>query len=159
MVFCSKCGTEVAATAVFCGSCGTAITLAEAKPFQGAASSVIPAQEVSEAWNIKFALLEKAGGPKLPKARELAFGERTKVVFNVWGFLFGPFYYLAKGMWKKAIVLLALCIAAIVILEIILETMGVADSKITNFIAPAVFATRANIDFYKKIVLNDNGWW
>jgi len=158
MSFCSKCGADVAATAAFCGSCGTGIASAEAKPFQQG-SSAIPAQEVSEAWKVKFALLEKAGGPKLPKARELAFGERSKVVFNVWGFLFGPFYYLAKGMWKKAIVLLALCIAAIVILEMILEAMGVSNSKITNYIAPAVFATRANIDFYKKIILNDNGWW
>ena len=158
MAFCSKCGTELAAAAAFCGSCGTSTTAVKVKPSQGAASSNIPSQEVTDAWKEKFALLEKAGGPKLTKARELALGERTKVVFNVWGFLFGPFYYLAKGMWKKAIVLLALCVVAIVILSMILSAMGISDA-ITSFIAPAVFATRANVDYYKKMVLGDNGWW
>lgn len=161
MGFCSKCGTEVAATAAFCGSCGTSVSVAAVNPFQGATSS-ISTQELSEAWKAKFALLEKAGGPKLPKAGELAFGDRLKVVFNVWGFLFGPFYYLAKGMWKKAIVLLVLCVVGIVILELILESMGVSDAAanaFTTFIAPVIFAKRANIDYYKKLILGDNGWW
>lgn len=158
MAFCSKCGTALAAAVAFCGSCGTGTTAVEIKQSQGAASSNIPSQEATDAWKEKFALLEKAGGPKLTKTRDLAFGERTKVVFNVWGFLFGPFYYLAKGMWKKAIVLLALCVVAIVILSMILSAMGISDA-ITSFIAPAVFATRANVDYYKKVVLGDNGWW
>ncbi|MDP2852063.1 MAG: DUF2628 domain-containing protein, partial [Gallionella sp.] len=158
MAFCSNCGTEVAATAAFCGSCSTGMSVEETKPSQEATSSTTSVQKVSEAWKNKFALLEKAGGPKLPKVRELAFRERSKVVFNIWGFLFGPFYYLAKGMWKKAIVLFALCVTAIVVLAIILKAMGISDA-ITNFISPAVFAARANIDYYKKIILGENGWW
>jgi len=158
MAFCSNCGTEVVATAAFCPACGKGNAFVENKPTQGATSSTISAQEISDAWKKKFVLLEKAGGPKLPKYRELAFGDRIKAVFNVWGFLFGPFYYLAKGMWKKAIVLTVLCIAAIVIIEIILRDMKVSGA-ITNFIAPAIFASRANIDYYKKIILGENGWW
>jgi len=26
-------------------------------------------------------------------------------------------------------------------------------------VIPVIFATRANIDYYKKMVLGDNGWW
>jgi hypothetical protein len=159
MAFCSKCGAEVAATSAFCGSCGTGIPADNANPSKGAAFSNIPVQEASEAWKRKFALLEKAGGPKLPKAKELAFGERVKVVFNVLGFVFGPFYYLAKGMWKKAISLFSVCIVAIVILAIILDAMGMSDEIPIYLISSVVFATRANIDYYKKIVLGDNGWW
>jgi len=158
MAFCSNCGTEVVATAAFCPACGKGNAFVKNKPTQGATSSTISAQEISDAWKKKFALLEKAGGPKLPKASELAFGDRINAVFNVWGFLFGPFYYLAKGMWKKAIVLTILCIVAIVIIEMILRNMGISGT-ITNFIAPAIFATRANIDYYKKIMLGENGWW
>lgn len=158
MAYCLKCGSALIATTKFCGSCGTSIEVAEVNaPLESTLLS-IPTQELPEAWKVRFALLEKAGGPKLTKISELPFGERQKVIFNVWGFLFGPFYYLAKGMWKKAIVLIALCLAAIVILSMLLEAMAVS-SVITNFIAPAIFATRANVDYYKKIVLGENGWW
>lgn len=159
MAYCSKCGTAAEVTAVFCGSCGTGISVAEGKPFQEETSSTISAQEVlSEAWKKKFVLLEKAGGPKLPKANELTSSERRKLIFNIWGFLFGPFYYLAKGMWKKAILLFVLCVAAIIILDMILGAMGIPDA-ITALISPVLFATRANIDYYKKVMLGDNGWW
>lgn len=110
-------------------------------------------------WHEIFRLIETAGGPKMPKIKALPFGQRRKVVFNAWAFLFGPFYYLAKGMWKKGVVLFALSVAAIVIMELILDAIGMSRSNVSRFIAPAVFGTRANIDYYKQIVLGDKGWW
>lgn len=158
MAFCQKCGTEASAAAAFCGSCGTSIAVKNVAPSQSPTTNIPSDKDVSESWKKRFSILEKAGGPKLQKVRELGFVERRKLFFNIWGFLFGPFYYLAKGMWKKAIILTALAIAAVVVLELVLEAMGVG-SKITNFVAPAIFSTRANIDYYKKIVLDDNEWW
>jgi hypothetical protein len=46
----------------------------------------------------------------------------------------------------------------IVVLEAVCSAIGISD-KITNFVAAAVFGTRATIDYYKKVKLNDNGWW
>jgi len=162
MAFCSGCGTEVAADAAFCGSCGVGVGAAKvaamALPPELPKAAGVAAAEVSDGWKKTFGLIEKAGGPKLPQAKGLKFGERSRVIFNVWGFLFGPIYYLVKGMWKRAITLTALCVVAIIVLSLILEAMGASD-KITNLIAGAVFATRANVDFYKKMVLGDNGWW
>ena len=156
--FCTRCSAPIDGSAAFCGSCGTRVAGAAAtSTSKSAASSRDSAEQVSETWKRRFALLEKAGGPKLSKARELNFKERL-VLFNAWGFIFGPFYYLAKGMWKKAIVLFVLCVAAIVVLTLMLDAIGVS-AAITNFIAPVVFATRANIDYFKKVVLGDNGWW
>ena len=152
MAFCSKCGSAFSTAAAFCGACGTAASGSGEKP-----SNTESAAEVSDTWKQKFALIEKAGGPKLPKFSDLASGERAKAIFNIWGFLFGPFYYLAKGMWKKAIVLTLLVFAIILVLDMLLGDSRL--SIITNFIAPALFAVRANIDFYKKAVLADNGWW
>lgn len=158
MAFCSKCGTELVATAAFCRSCGTSITAAETKPSQGATFSTIPVvQELSADWKKTFALIEKAGGPKLPKFRELSPRE-TQISFNLWGFWLGPLYYLGKGMWKKAIVLFALCLPLVAITQIILKAIGVPE-YLAGFIVAGVFASRANIDYYKKVVLNDNGWW
>lgn len=156
MVFCRGCGKEIHETAPTCPSCG-------APQSAKAQSSTVTAlgnevESISDSWKVKFELLEKAGGVKLPNAKNLPLGERMKVVFNVWGFLFGPFYYLAKGMWKKAISLLGISVLIIVVLTAICQAMGISDA-ITNFVAGAIFATRANIDFYKKVKLGENGWW
>lgn len=158
MAFCSKCGAELAAVAAYCGGCGTGVSTTEDKLPNSASSPDISTQEISDAWKEKFALIEKAGGVKLPKAGELGFRERSKVTFNIWGFLFAPFYYLAKGMWKKAMVLTALSIVIVVVLDAIFGGIGIVD-LMTNLVAPVIFATRANIDFYKKSVLGDNNWW
>lgn len=115
-------------------------------------------QSIDPKWRLKFELMEKAGGPKFPRIKELSFGERMKVVFSIWGFLLGPFYYLAKGMWKKAISLTAVVFVLILLLEKILEAFDLPEA-ITSFIGPAIFATRANIDYYKKMILGENGWW
>ena len=89
----------------------------------------------------------------------MPFRDRMNVVANVFGVLFGPFYYLTKGMWKKAIVLTVLSIVVVVAADMVLDAMGIHDFMGLNFIASAIFGTRANIDYYKKMVLNDNGWW
>jgi len=94
----------------------------------------------------------------MPKARELSFGERRRLIFNIWGFVFGPFYYLAKGMWKKAITLSAVSAVLGFVLEVVVLALHWPDGFL-SFIAPAIFATRATVDYYKKMVLGDNGWW
>jgi hypothetical protein len=115
---------------------------------------------VSDAWRAKFFIFEKAGGVKLPRFKELAFGERMKIGFNILAFLFGPLYYIAKGMWKKGLVMFGICLAAVLLLSILLELAGLGRfADALGFGAGAVFAARANIDFYKKMVLNQNGWW
>lgn len=157
MVFCRGCAKEIHETALTCPNCGA--PQSALKPQVMAASSLgNELESLSDIWKTKFELLEKAGGVKLPNAKNLLFGERMKVVFNIWGFLFGPFYYFAKGMWKKAISLFGLSVLIIVILEVICKEFGISN-VITNFVAGAIFATRANIDYYKKVKLGDNNWW
>jgi hypothetical protein len=114
--------------------------------------------DLSKSWKKKFSIIEKAGGTKLPKVRELTFGELFLINLNFWAYLFGPFYYLAKGMWKKAVLLFGLCVIGAAVLDAILESNGMA-STITRFIAPAVFGVRANMDYYKKVMLGENRWW
>jgi hypothetical protein len=124
------------------------------------APSEIESLPVSNSWKQKFRLLEQAGGPKQPNLKALSFGERFKIAFNILAFLFGPFYYLAKGMWKKGLALFGACVAAIVVIGFALDLVGL--TKIANALgygAAAIFAVRANIDYYKKMVLGENGWW
>jgi hypothetical protein len=115
---------------------------------------------VSDAWKTKFKLMEKAGGVKMPQFKALTTGERMKLGFGILPFLFGPFYYLAKGMWKKAITLFLLCLVVILLIEIALEMAGLGRfGRSLTYGAGAVYAIRANIDYYKKMVLGQNGWW
>lgn len=106
-------------------------------------------------WSAVFGLIEKAGGPRLSGFNKISFYERGTIIFNVWAFFFGPLYYVVKGMWKKAIFGL---ICGFLIIFGLIEIIG-QDMAFTNFVIPAIFGTRANIDYYKKVVLNENGWF
>jgi len=117
--------------------------------------------KVSDRWKRRFRAMHKAGGPDLPNSKALSPEESKEIsVFNIPGFFFGPFYYLAKGMWRKAIVLTVLCLIGILLIDLVLTLVGLGKfTDVTRFIAPAVFATLANRDYYCKMVLHDNGWW
>jgi hypothetical protein len=158
MVFCRGCGKQIHETAPMCPGCGAPQRPAQARPAPEQPAAGQAAAEVRASWRRRFDLLEKAGGPKMPKVRDLSFGERMRLMFNVWGFLFGPFYYLAKGMWKRAITLFAVAVALIVVIAVVISALHLPDGFL-SFIGPVIFATRANIDYYKKMVLGDNGWW
>lgn len=116
---------------------------------------------VSDSWKRVFRLIDKAGGPTFPRLKSLSAEERAIAYrLNFLAFLFGPLYYAAKGMVKKALVFLLIAIAVCVALTLSLDWLGLAEYD--RFIGPAfavVFALRANIDYYKKMVLDDNGWW
>jgi hypothetical protein len=117
---------------------------------------------VSERWKAKFKLFERAGAPGFANLKNLPPDERKRatVGINVLAFLFGPFYYLAKGMWRKALTLFLACLLAVIALEAVFELLGYSQfGKALGYGIAAVFAIRANIDYYKKMVLGDNGWW
>ncbi len=156
MVFCRGCGKEIHETAPTCPSCGAPQSVPKPQP----SISTAPSNElesISESWKRTFELIEKAGGVKLPNFKTLSFGERIKFI-NIWAFLFGPFYYFAKGMWKKAISLWAVSVLIIVISQAIFQALGFSDPA-TYIVVAAIFGSRANIDYYKKIKLGDNNWW
>lgn len=174
MVFCRGCGNQLEQTAAFCGRCGaaqgaatgSATGAAQAKPASQApdqkvrqpASPPSSGAAISKSWQRKFALIEKAGGPDTPLSKQLDLFDRMRVNFNVWALLLGPIYYVAKGMWRRAITLLIVCVVIGVIAVIILEALH-KNTNVVDILAPIIFAVRANTDYYKKIVLKNNGWW
>ena len=124
------------------------------------ASFDIASLPVSDAWKARFRLIEKAGGVKVPQFKTLAFGERMKISFSILAFLFGPIYYIVKGMWKKGLALFAVCLVALFTVVFALELAGLGRlANAAGYAVAAVFAVRANIDYYKKMVLGENGWW
>jgi hypothetical protein len=150
MPFCQHCGSHASETTDFCYNCGADVT---------AATIALPA--ISDAWRARFALLHKAGGAAMPQSIELTLGERAMVRFNLPAFVLGPVYYAAMGMWKKGVTLGLLSCLLIVLARLLLGTVGLAHSGLTAMaylIAPLLYATRANIDYFTRVVLHDDGW-
>jgi hypothetical protein len=155
MSFCAKCGESVDVSAIFCGSCGNNIKQTKAHSEREEKVFTESSQnDISDSWKNKFRLIDKAGGPNFSKFKDLEFRERLYISFNIWAFLFGVFYYAAKGMWKKGLTLLVISIIIFTIIDMLFGIgnyfgMGVA----------AIFGSRANIDYYKKIIHGDDEWF
>ncbi|SFU29292.1 zinc-ribbon domain-containing protein [Pseudoduganella namucuonensis] len=150
MPFCQQCGSQASDTADFCFNCGADV-----------ASTAIALPGISPGWKARFAVLQKAGGVDMPQSIALTMGERAMVRFNLLAFLFGPAYYAVKGMWRKALTLCALSLVLMLLFRMLLAGVGLGGSGFVHtayLIAPALFATRANVDYFTKMVLRDDGW-
>lgn len=119
--------------------------------------TVIP---LSETWKVRFELIEKAGGDRLPYIERLTAKERIQVRFNGLAFLFGPFYYVAKGMWRRAITILAVAFVFSAPLTLIFRVLGLEDmERAITLAVSAVFAFKANLDYYFFAKLGKKLWW
>ena len=126
-----------------------------------APDELIAALPVSAKWQTRFRAIQRAGGAQMPDLKQLSAAERRAAFsLNILAFLFGPIYYACKGMWKKALTLFLACAVVVIGLGLVLDHFGY--EKIANALGygvGALFGVRANIDYYKKMVLGDNGWW
>ncbi|MDQ1244315.1 MAG: hypothetical protein QG565_655 [Campylobacterota bacterium] len=123
--------------------------------------SKINALEVSESWKDKFRVLAEVGKP-ITYAMRLRNESAYKklpigIKFNIWAFLFGLIYYFLKGMWKKGIVLFGSGIAIGIVLIVM---FGESAGNITTMIVTSLlFATFANFDYYRTMVLEEDFWF
>lgn len=127
-----------------------------------APASATDTVELSEAWKKRFAQMERAGGLKMTKFKELSFSERMNCTFNGWAAIFGIFYYISKGMWKRGLVYWVMTFVGLLLLALIATLAGLDDMLSGVHFGGAwagVYGAMANRDYYKKVVLNDNGWF
>jgi hypothetical protein len=111
--------------------------------------------DISDKWKSRFRAIERAGGPDLPKFRDLPISDRRMVQFNWIAFFLGPFYYVAKGLWRQAAVYVLIAIACILALDAVdLRRLG----RAVGYGFAAVYAIRANISYYRKLVLGKAPW-
>lgn len=112
--------------------------------------------DIPESWKRRFALIDRAGGPELPRFRDLTLGERMSVNFNVLAFLFGPIYYLIKGLWRQTISYLLLSIPAFALLD----ALGFERyERHVVFGFAALWSARANVGYYRKVVHGQGPWF
>lgn len=168
MSFCVSCGSSIDESQSFCGNCGIEIKpsasnkIEEKSPYSPPEAKLEEKNKddgVSESWIKVFNLIEEAGGVKLPNARKLKVFDRVRVGVSFLGFLFGPIYYLFKGMWQKAITLTLITMGIFTFVIIGLEALGKPEIiNSLNFISGILFGVRGKTDYYKKVRLKDNGW-
>jgi len=118
--------------------------------------------ELSPTWRQRFAAIAKAGGPTLVNLRKCPLGQRFTALFNFPALLFGPLYYLFRGMWRKALSLTALVFGIALIMQVIAAVFGLPEESFDNVVRIAsivLFTQQANLTYYRKMVLGQNGWW
>jgi hypothetical protein len=111
--------------------------------------------QIPEKWKKKFLIIEEAGGVNTLDVGELTFGKRFSLFWNIWALLFGPFYYLFLGLWRQALSYFSATFIAIVLLVAgglieIADAIGVGVS--------IFYMMRANVLYYRKVVLGQNRW-
>lgn len=77
-------------------------------------------------------------------------------IWNGWAFLFTWFYWCAKGMWKKGIVLGLIQILTLTILEVMFGSKTQLPVGISFMV---ISSAMANYDLYRKLVLKQDFWW
>jgi hypothetical protein len=117
---------------------------------------------VSDKWKERFRLLQKAGhfnGLTYSNYQDLSYKERRKIGFNFLAFLLGIFYYLAKGLWKKGLVLLSLFSAISTIIVLIETSLGVTFPwSFFPIVVGIIYGTLANYDYYSLKVKGIEMW-
>lgn len=115
---------------------------------------------VDDSWKTKFRTLAEAEPISfglIPKFKNEAIYKNSPITtkMNFWALLFGVFYYIAKGMWKKGIVLVAIGFGVNVLLTLL---FGEKAGNSASYGIMAIFAAFANFDYYRKMVLGEDFW-
>lgn len=173
MGFCEQCGTQLGERAAFCAGCGKeASTVASEGERERASRQVFAASTASsiddgsgypEKWRQRFAAIEKAGGERVrwwhwPEGKQLTGKEKRLITSNLWAFVFGPFYYLYLGIWRKAITLSLLALVIDAVLSVVGDALGVSVDRFLWVVSAIIFRQCANVDYYRKAVLKRREW-
>lgn len=141
---------------------------ATATPVTTTTGTDIDSLDVSDRWKQYFKGVQKYGGleaqqfkaiPKGPARMAAAKEMAPPMSAFLLAFVFGFFYYLAKGMWKKGLVLALITFVFLTILVTLLYLVG-GDTLAggARFLGGAIFGIMAPRDFYSFKVLDDKGW-
>ncbi len=117
---------------------------------------------LSKSWKDLFELFDKCGfnGGKDPFAyKALPFWTRSRAQFNFLAFIFGPFYFLFKGMFRIAFSIFLFVIGLIGLLILFDLILGTNPSGFwTSSASGVIYALSANYAYYNYRVNGYRGW-
>ena len=164
-MLCPYCKEEIADGAVKCKHCQSMLgsPATQASPSAGLGGDISDAHARIDALPVSLGLKKKLhfvhDNLKGIQHGFPDYGKRGVVwsAFNWWAFLFTVIYYLIKGLWRKALIFLAInCL-----LVFILELLGAPD-KVTMGVGVGMGVLAgmcAYPDIYRKEVLREVFWW
>jgi hypothetical protein len=110
-------------------------------------------------WAEVFTLIDRAGGVKMPRIKELSPRARMKARMNWFAFVFGPLYYLIKGMWRPMLSYLLIMILFIIAFDYLALTyFGKKEFNVSGTVFGVVWGMLANTNYYKMRVLGKKNW-
>lgn len=120
-----------------------------------------PVDNLSDSWRWKFDFFDTYGLPSAsPEAkaayRNLSLMAKLRLTSNILAFLFGPLYFVVKGMWRKGLTLLALTITVAVVL-VVLDVNETLGRGIGMGIAALAMST-ANYAYFLHVVRGSQSW-
>jgi hypothetical protein len=116
-------------------------------------------EEVSRRWLEVFALIERAGGAKLPELKSMSRSDRFKIKMNWAAFFFGPVYFLAMGLWRQVVSYLTLMVLYYNTVGILMvDVVGVTELPFPFLSYSLVWGMLANRNYYKLQVLGEKNW-
>lgn len=118
---------------------------------------------VSDAWKDTFRAIEEASlvrGGLMPVFENVDPGKHRHLMFNGWAFFFGPLYYFALGMWRKALTWVFLTIALSLLAAVMVVALGLpaAISRAVGIGMQVLYASNANADYYRKQIRGETFW-
>ncbi|MEA5667756.1 DUF2628 domain-containing protein [Stenotrophomonas sp. MH1] len=141
---------------------------ATATPVSTPTGTQIDTLDVSDRWKQYFKGLQKYGGlegqlfkaiPKGPERLAAAKEMAPPMSAFLLAFVFGFFYYLVKGMWKKGLVLALMTFMGLTVVVTVLYLIGGETlAGGARYLGGVAFGIMAPRDFYSFKVLGDKGW-
>jgi hypothetical protein len=119
-------------------------------------------------WRERFAFLDANGAPGTPTYKQafkaLPFLQRIKIQSSLLAFFFGPIYFFILGLWRKALVGLAITVAVFIIDVVLYAALG-PENRFADLVArmlglavTLIYAGTANYAYYLKEVKGQDSW-
>ena len=122
----------------------------------------VPQKQLAPIWQRRFAFFSQYGLPNAnPQGqaalRAMSFGDRFKINSNILGFLFGPFYFMAKGMWRKGLTLLIAALAVGVLSSIVLDLPD-SLTRAESIAMSLMYSMTANYAYFLHVTRGSTSW-
>ena len=123
-----------------------------------APTGVAPAQ-LSKTWQRRFAFYDQHGSPRSDEGamalRKLPFWTAMSIRSNIWGFAFGPVYFLVLGMWRRGV---ALFVLAVVLSYVVAWLFGDGVGRMVAVLSSVFCSMTVNYARYIKVTQGRDEW-